>query len=143
VTQIHYFEGKRLGSSLCVDIINVEFPFLAAHEQAVVPWIDDRDVKLCPTCAKNFHVARRKHHCRLCGAIMCHDCTQFLPLTLASMFFISYVTEHIFLSNLLLTFNIQPFKCHVSAAAGTLFSLTAHCRTVISLSNEKDLPLMA
>ncbi|XP_069692806.1 rabenosyn-5 isoform X2 [Periplaneta americana] len=54
-----------------------------AHEQAIVPWIDDRDVKLCPTCAKNFHVARRKHHCRLCGAIMCHDCTQFLPLALA------------------------------------------------------------
>jgi len=54
-----------------------------AHEQAIVPWIDDRAVKLCPTCAKNFHVARRKHHCRLCGAIMCHDCTQFLPLTLA------------------------------------------------------------
>ncbi|KDR16038.1 rabenosyn-5 [Zootermopsis nevadensis] len=54
-----------------------------AYEQAVVPWIDDRDVKLCPTCAKHFHVARRKHHCRLCGAIMCHDCTQFLPLSLA------------------------------------------------------------
>jgi hypothetical protein len=52
-----------------------------------VPWIDDRVVKLCPTCAKNFHVARRKHHCRLCGAVMCHECTQFLPLTLASMFF--------------------------------------------------------
>ena len=76
-----------MGSSLCVDIINVEFPFLAAHEQAIVPWIDDRDVKLCPTCAKNFHIARRKHHCRLCGAIMCHDCTQFLPFTLASRFF--------------------------------------------------------
>ncbi|KAJ9580600.1 hypothetical protein L9F63_024215, partial [Diploptera punctata] len=54
-----------------------------AREQEVVPWIDDRDVKLCPSCARNFHVARRKHHCRLCGAIMCHDCTQFLPLTAA------------------------------------------------------------
>jgi rabenosyn-5 len=76
-----------MGLLLYIDIINVEFPFLTAHEQAIVPWIDDRDVKLCPTCAKNFHVTRRKHHCRLCGAIMCHDCTQFLPLTLASMFF--------------------------------------------------------
>ncbi|XP_067012088.2 rabenosyn-5 [Anabrus simplex] len=53
------------------------------HEQSIVPWIDDRDVKLCPTCAKSFHVARRKHHCRLCGAIMCHDCTHFLELTSA------------------------------------------------------------
>nr|CAD7594024.1 unnamed protein product [Timema genevievae] len=54
-----------------------------AHEQAVVPWIDDKDVRLCPSCAKTFHMARRKHHCRLCGAVMCHDCTHFLPLAIA------------------------------------------------------------
>lgn len=45
-----------------------------------MPWIDEKDVKLCPTCAKSFHVARRKHHCRLCGAVMCHNCTIFLSL---------------------------------------------------------------
>ena len=50
------------------------------HERAIVPWIDEKDVKLCPTCAKSFHVARRKHHCRLCGAVMCHTCTVFLTL---------------------------------------------------------------
>ncbi|XP_076626128.1 rabenosyn-5 isoform X1 [Colletes latitarsis] len=50
------------------------------HERAIVPWIDEKDVKLCPTCAKSFHVARRKHHCRLCGAVMCHNCTVFLSL---------------------------------------------------------------
>lgn len=50
------------------------------YEQTIVPWIDDRDVKLCPNCAKSFHVARRKHHCRLCGAIMCNDCSHFLQL---------------------------------------------------------------
>ncbi|XP_015600809.1 rabenosyn-5 [Cephus cinctus] len=51
------------------------------HERTIVPWIDDKDVNLCPTCAKSFHIARRKHHCRLCGAIMCHDCTMFLSLS--------------------------------------------------------------
>ncbi|KAK0167842.1 hypothetical protein PV327_001699 [Microctonus hyperodae] len=51
------------------------------HERTIVPWIDDKDVKLCPNCARSFHLARRKHHCRLCGAVMCHDCTVFLPLT--------------------------------------------------------------
>ncbi|XP_053985826.1 rabenosyn-5 isoform X1 [Hylaeus volcanicus] len=51
-----------------------------AHERTIVPWIDEKDVKLCPTCAKSFHVARRKHHCRLCGAVMCHNCTVFLSL---------------------------------------------------------------
>ncbi|XP_008551264.1 rabenosyn-5 [Microplitis demolitor] len=51
-----------------------------AHERTIVPWIDDKDVKLCPNCARSFHLARRKHHCRLCGAVMCHDCTEFLSL---------------------------------------------------------------
>lgn len=50
------------------------------HERAIVPWINEKDVKLCPMCAKSFHVARRKHHCRLCGAVMCHTCTIFLSL---------------------------------------------------------------
>ncbi|KAG5336562.1 RBNS5 protein, partial [Acromyrmex charruanus] len=50
------------------------------HERSIVPWIDEKDVKLCPNCAKSFHLARRKHHCRLCGAVMCHNCTVFLSL---------------------------------------------------------------
>ncbi|XP_078033905.1 rabenosyn-5 [Augochlora pura] len=50
------------------------------HERTIVHWIDERDVKLCPNCAKTFHIARRKHHCRLCGAVMCHNCTVFLSL---------------------------------------------------------------
>lgn len=50
------------------------------HERSIVPWIDETHVNLCPNCAKNFHVTRRKHHCRLCGAIMCHNCTSYLSL---------------------------------------------------------------
>ncbi|XP_058797453.1 rabenosyn-5 [Phymastichus coffea] len=50
------------------------------HEQAIVPWMDDKDVRLCLTCAKSFNLTRRKHHCRLCGVMMCHDCSIFLSL---------------------------------------------------------------
>ncbi|KAM8716974.1 hypothetical protein ACLKA7_003788 [Drosophila subpalustris] len=50
------------------------------HEQQTVPWLDGSSVKLCPNCAKSFHIARRQHHCRLCGGIMCNDCSRFLPL---------------------------------------------------------------
>ncbi|KAM7346866.1 rabenosyn-5 [Cochliomyia hominivorax] len=53
------------------------------HEQKIVPWLDGSSVKLCPNCAKSFHIARRQHHCRLCGSIMCHDCSKFLPLETA------------------------------------------------------------
>ena len=58
------------------------------HEQNVVHWINDEDVKLCPQCAKSFNLLRRKHHCRLCGAIQCHPCSQFLLLSFASKSFI-------------------------------------------------------
>lgn len=45
------------------------------HEQRIVPWIDEDNVKLCPNCAKSFNFARRKHHCRLCGGVICNDCS--------------------------------------------------------------------
>ena len=34
------------------------------HEQAVVQWVQEQLVKLCPNCAKSFNLGRRKHHCR-------------------------------------------------------------------------------
>lgn len=53
------------------------------HEQEVVPWLDGSSVKLCPNCAKSFNLTRRKHHCRLCGSILCHDCSMFLDINIA------------------------------------------------------------
>lgn len=53
------------------------------YERDVVPWLDGSSVKLCPNCAKNFNLTRRKHHCRLCGSILCHDCSSFLDIQLA------------------------------------------------------------
>lgn len=47
-------------------------------EKQVVQWVNDSDVRLCPSCAKSFNLTRRRHHCRLCGAIMCNGCSQFL-----------------------------------------------------------------
>ncbi|CAL4088206.1 unnamed protein product [Meganyctiphanes norvegica] len=54
-----------------------------AHEKNIVPWADDKDVPLCPFCARSFNVARRRHHCRICGGIMCADCTQLLSFDYA------------------------------------------------------------
>lgn len=53
------------------------------HERNIVTWLDGSSVKLCPSCAKSFHIARRQHHCRLCGSIMCNDCSKFLPIETA------------------------------------------------------------
>jgi rabenosyn-5 len=53
------------------------------HEQSVVPWINEKDVRLCPGCANSFGMTRRKHHCRLCGGVMCSDCSDLVSFELA------------------------------------------------------------
>lgn len=53
------------------------------HEQSIVPWINEKDVALCPGCAKSFGITRRKHHCRLCGGVMCADCSELVSFELA------------------------------------------------------------
>ncbi|KAH7340855.1 FYVE zinc finger-domain-containing protein [Rhizoctonia solani] len=41
-------------------------------EQSITKWEDDKDVSACPICVTSFHpLTNRKHHCRLCGRIVC------------------------------------------------------------------------
>ncbi|EJD02379.1 uncharacterized protein FOMMEDRAFT_168848 [Fomitiporia mediterranea MF3/22] len=45
---------------------------IRAAEQRITPWQDDADVPTCPHCSASFHpLTNRKHHCRLCGRIIC------------------------------------------------------------------------
>ena len=30
--------------------------------------------KWCQVCTKDFHLLRRRHHCRGCGEVYCNDC---------------------------------------------------------------------
>lgn len=46
--------------------------------QELVPWLDGTTVTRCPSCTATFNFARRQHHCRLCGCIMCNSCSFFL-----------------------------------------------------------------
>lgn len=54
-----------------------------AYEKSVVQWMPDNQAKECPFCRRSFTLTRRRHHCRLCGNIMCDKCSQFLPHTFA------------------------------------------------------------
>lgn len=38
-------------------------------------WIPDNKVSRCMRCAGHFGVWRRRHHCRLCGAVVCWACS--------------------------------------------------------------------
>jgi hypothetical protein len=40
-----------------------------------VGWIIDEDINDCIICNKEFGLFLRKHHCRSCGNIICHDCS--------------------------------------------------------------------
>ena len=56
----------------------------------MVPWTPDDDAKLCFRCKKSFKIARRKHHCRLCGQVICGECSEFLSLSIAGNFHTSH-----------------------------------------------------
>ncbi|KAL8293265.1 hypothetical protein RQP46_000959 [Phenoliferia psychrophenolica] len=43
-------------------------------EQTIVKWQDDASVARCPICSVSFGLKTRRHHCRLCGRVVC-----FLP----------------------------------------------------------------
>eukprot|EP00002_Diphylleia_rotans_P037730 TRINITY_DN8463_c0_g1_i1.p1 TRINITY_DN8463_c0_g1~~TRINITY_DN8463_c0_g1_i1.p1 ORF type:complete len:549 (+),score=86.37 TRINITY_DN8463_c0_g1_i1:60-1706(+) len=38
-------------------------------------WVPDHQVLSCTLCDKRFGLFTRKHHCRKCGQIFCHDCS--------------------------------------------------------------------
>ncbi|KAK7102506.1 hypothetical protein V1264_020714 [Littorina saxatilis] len=49
-----------------------------AFEMSVVRWVPDKEVPACMTCVRPFGFMTRRHHCRLCGGVICNKCSQFL-----------------------------------------------------------------
>eukprot|EP00051_Salpingoeca_urceolata_P035132 m.28376 g.28376 ORF g.28376 m.28376 type:complete len:444 (+) comp8808_c0_seq2:459-1790(+) len=52
-------------------------------ERSLVPWVEDALVPACPDCGLGFGMMRRRHHCRLCGAVMCSECCNIMDLKVA------------------------------------------------------------
>jgi hypothetical protein len=48
---------------------------------SVVTWIPDSDSKACLVCEQEFTLITRRHHCRLCGNLICHACSTSLPIS--------------------------------------------------------------
>ncbi|KAJ2261023.1 carboxypeptidase Y-deficient [Coemansia sp. RSA 376] len=52
---------------------------VAEAEQRVVAWEPDDSRDVCPLCARRFgRVSVRRHHCRICGRVVCGSCTSLL-----------------------------------------------------------------
>nr|XP_055024059.1 rabenosyn-5 [Misgurnus anguillicaudatus]XP_055024060.1 rabenosyn-5 [Misgurnus anguillicaudatus] len=73
----------RLEKLTSFDRTNMDAAQIRSLEKSVVSWVHDQDVPFCPDCGGKFNIRNRRHHCRLCGSIMCRKCTEFMPLTLA------------------------------------------------------------
>ncbi|XP_071406248.1 rabenosyn-5 [Pithys albifrons albifrons] len=74
----------RLEKLTSFDRANTESAKIRAIEKSVVPWVSDQDVPFCPDCGSKFGIRNRRHHCRLCGSIMCKKCMELISLPLAS-----------------------------------------------------------
>lgn len=48
-------------------------------------WQPDDEVESCPICGRSFSMFYRRHHCRMCGRVVCSKCsktrTTYLPTT--------------------------------------------------------------
>ncbi|KAL1021522.1 hypothetical protein UPYG_G00014350 [Umbra pygmaea] len=73
----------RLEKLTAFDRMNIDAGKIRAIEKSVVSWVNDSDVPFCPDCGNKFNLRNRRHHCRLCGSIMCRKCMEFVPLPLA------------------------------------------------------------
>jgi len=40
-----------------------------------VRWVPDKDRNACPYCQNTFSLFFRRHHCRICGEVVCHKCS--------------------------------------------------------------------
>ncbi|XP_004692414.1 PREDICTED: rabenosyn-5 [Condylura cristata] len=74
----------RLEKLTAFDRTNTESAKIRAIEKSVVPWVNDQDVPFCPDCGSKFSIRNRRHHCRLCGSIMCKKCVELISLPLAN-----------------------------------------------------------
>ncbi|KFQ11348.1 Rabenosyn-5, partial [Leptosomus discolor] len=74
----------RLEKLTSFDRANTESTKMRAIEKSIVPWVSDQDVPFCPDCGNKFSIRNRRHHCRLCGSIMCKKCMELVSLPLAS-----------------------------------------------------------
>nr|XP_046252017.1 rabenosyn-5 [Scatophagus argus] len=73
----------RLEKLTSFDRTNSDAAKIRAIEKSVVSWVNDSDVPFCPDCGNKFNIRNRRHHCRLCGSIMCGKCMEFVLLPLA------------------------------------------------------------
>ncbi|OQR85306.1 hypothetical protein ACHHYP_11974 [Achlya hypogyna] len=60
---------SRLGDM--IEELRLSYMHFAHHST----WVRDNERTGCLLCMRNFYALRRKHHCRMCGEVICSDCS--------------------------------------------------------------------
>ncbi|EGF79391.1 hypothetical protein BATDEDRAFT_25704 [Batrachochytrium dendrobatidis JAM81] len=59
---------------------NLSLPFKNSIDQAVVAWVPDDSSSQCYICGSQFGLVNRRHHCRLCGRLVCGSCSTMIDI---------------------------------------------------------------
>ncbi|XP_056380916.1 rabenosyn-5 [Hyla sarda] len=120
----------RLEKLTSFDRINTESAKIRAIERSVVPWVSDQDVPFCPDCGNKFTIRNRRHHCRLCGSIMCKRCTELITIPFANK--LTSASKHSISTHG--SPNLSPNTSAQTSRRGSISSLSS----VSSVLEEKD-----
>lgn len=120
----------RLEKLTSFDRMNTESAKIRAIERSVVPWVNDQDVPFCPDCGNKFTIRNRRHHCRLCGSIMCRKCTELVTIPFANK--LTSASKHSASSHS--SPNLSPITSAQASRRGSISSLSS----VSSVPEEKD-----
>ena len=63
------------GNKIQIRRVYLKFKFLHFYHPKRGGWVLDGDVPICMICQSFFTVFSRRHHCRLCGNIVCSYCS--------------------------------------------------------------------
>ncbi|VDI78779.1 myotubularin-related protein 3/4 [Mytilus galloprovincialis] len=66
-------EMNSLGG--CSNASDVSWEQLDESDAKIVKWVPDYVATHCAGCNSGFNLMKRKHHCRNCGNIFCHECS--------------------------------------------------------------------
>ena len=75
----------RLGKMTSMKTATISSPSekkMRKMEMEVVQWQSDKEGRFCAICSKKL-LLTSKHHCRLCGYVICSGCSLFLPMPIA------------------------------------------------------------
>ncbi|XP_053545327.1 rabenosyn-5 [Bombina bombina] len=120
----------RLEKLTSFDRGNMDAAKIRALEKSLVSWVNDQDVPFCPDCGNKFSIRNRRHHCRLCGSIMCKPCTELITLPLA--YKLTSASKHSLSAHD--SPNLSPNTSTQTSRRGSISSLSS----VSSVLDEKD-----